>query len=72
MTIADPVALLCLAAVPLAKRVTAEVNLIALAILLVVGTPASYLLATRRFRGLDCHSGHRGGHEDGEKVQGSF
>jgi molybdate transport system permease protein len=34
-----------------ALRVTAEVNLIALAILLVVGTPASYLLATRRFWG---------------------
>jgi molybdate transport system permease protein len=34
-----------------AIRVSAEVNLLALAILLVVGTPASYLLATRRFRG---------------------
>ncbi len=34
-----------------AVRISAEVNLIALAILLVVGTPASYLLATRRFRG---------------------
>ena len=34
-----------------ALRVTAEVNLIALAILLVIGTPASYLLATRRFWG---------------------
>jgi molybdate transport system permease protein len=34
-----------------ALRITAEVNLIALVILLVVGTPASYLLATRRFWG---------------------
>jgi molybdate transport system permease protein len=34
-----------------AIRITAEVNLIALAILLVIGTPASYLLATRSFRG---------------------
>jgi molybdate transport system permease protein len=34
-----------------ALRISAEVNLLALAILLVVGTPASYLLATRRFRG---------------------
>jgi molybdate transport system permease protein len=34
-----------------AIRITAEVNLLALAIVLVVGTPAAYLLATRRFRG---------------------
>jgi molybdate transport system permease protein len=34
-----------------AIRVTAEANLLALAILIVVGTPASYLLATHRFRG---------------------
>jgi molybdate transport system permease protein len=34
-----------------AIRISAEVNLIALAILLVIGTPASYLLATRRFPG---------------------
>jgi molybdate transport system permease protein len=34
-----------------AIRVTAEANLLALVILIVVGTPASYLLATRRFRG---------------------
>jgi molybdate transport system permease protein len=34
-----------------AIRVTAEANLVALVLLLVVGTPASYLLATRRFPG---------------------
>jgi molybdate transport system permease protein len=34
-----------------AIRVTAEANLVALALLLLIGTPASYLLATRRFRG---------------------
>jgi molybdate transport system permease protein len=34
-----------------AIRVTAEANLVALVLLLVLGTPASYLLATRRFRG---------------------
>ena len=34
-----------------ALRISAEVNGIALLIVLVVGTPASYLIATRRFRG---------------------
>jgi molybdate transport system permease protein len=34
-----------------ALRLSIETNVVALAILLVVGTPASYLLATRRFRG---------------------
>jgi molybdate transport system permease protein len=34
-----------------AIRVTAEANLLALVLLLSIGTPASYLLATRRFRG---------------------
>jgi molybdate transport system permease protein len=34
-----------------AIRVTLEANLLALVILIVVGTPASYLLATHRFRG---------------------
>jgi molybdate transport system permease protein len=34
-----------------ALRISAEVNLLSLAILLAVGTPASYFLATRRFRG---------------------
>jgi molybdate transport system permease protein len=34
-----------------AIRVTVEANLLALVILIAVGTPASYLLATRRFRG---------------------
>ena len=34
-----------------AIRVTAETNLIALALILLFGTPTAYLLATRRFRG---------------------
>jgi molybdate transport system permease protein len=34
-----------------ALRVTAETNLIAMALILVFGTPTAYLLATRRFRG---------------------
>jgi molybdate transport system permease protein len=34
-----------------ALRVTAETNLIALALIVLLGTPTAYLLATRRFRG---------------------
>jgi molybdate transport system permease protein len=34
-----------------ALRVTAETNLLALALILLFGTPTAYLLATRRFRG---------------------
>ncbi len=34
-----------------ALRVTAETNLVALALIVVFGTPTAYLLATRRFRG---------------------
>jgi molybdate transport system permease protein len=34
-----------------AIRVTVETNLVALALVLVLGTPTAYLLATRRFRG---------------------
>jgi len=34
-----------------ALRVTAETNLIAMALILLFGTPTAYLLATRRFRG---------------------
>jgi molybdate transport system permease protein len=34
-----------------ALRVTAETNLVAIALILLLGTPTAYLLATRRFRG---------------------